>query len=442
MELKQPHDKELERTMLGSVFFDCEAFTVMLQKGVTLDSFYVPQHSAIFRAMDALREEGEPIDQFTMTKQLREMGMLDRIGGEATIAAMSTAFMNAAGIEKHCETLRKLEMRRRVIGNAIAIQSLAQDDTAEHDSILDVLRAHIETVEADFKPKPRGLTDQIRDFVMTTQGNFSTTECNNFLGLTTRDNKKKVTVILGRLLKEGIIARAGTKNGIFRRIDTECTKLDIVKADMSIFPFFWPLGIETYADIMPHNVVVIAGESNVGKTAFLLNAAHMNMNGKVPIHYFTCEGGEAELLMRVKLFDDGQPEDWRVNFYERYSDFADVIRPDEINIIDFLEIHEDFYRIGGIIKDIHDRLRKGIAIIAIQKDPKSDFARGGSATIEKARLYISLKYDPKERCGICQIVKAKKWRLPEVNPNGLSVKYKLIHGAKFRVSEEGWVCRK
>ncbi len=433
-----PHDYDIECTILGSVLFEDEAFNMLLSYGVTSDSFYRPQHALIFKAMDTLHEDGKPIDQLTLTIALRENGLLDQVGGETYISKLCSQITSAAGVETHSKTLRKYEMRRRLVATAQTLLSLAIDKASDTDSILDVLDSQSAVIREDFKPAKKGITEQVHDFVLTTKGNFSTTEAYNYLGLTTRDNKKKVVVVLGRLLKDGVIVRAGTKNGIFRRLDEECTRLDITKADTSIFPIMWPMGIETYAEVMPHNVIILAGESNTGKTAFLLNVVHMNMTGPVPINYFSCEGGAAEMLVRVNLFENTSADQWKVNFFERYSDFADVIRPDEINIIDFLEIHEDFYRVGGMIKDIHDRLRKGIAIIAIQKDPGKDFARGGSGTIEKARLYITLKRDPKEKVNICKIEKAKKWRLIDVNPNGLFMRYKLYHGAKFKESEKGW----
>ena len=44
---------------------------------------------------------------------------------------------------------------------------------------------------------------------------------------------------------------------------------------------------------------------------------------------------------------------WKnVDFRERSGDFADVIRPDSINIIYFLEINDKFYSVAKLIKDI------------------------------------------------------------------------------------------
>jgi hypothetical protein len=36
----------------------------------------------------------------------------------------------------------------------------------------------------------------------------------------------------------------------------------------------------------------------------------------------------------------------------RSGEFQDVIRPDALNLIDYLEVHQDFYEIGGKIAAI------------------------------------------------------------------------------------------
>ena len=94
-----------------------------------------------------------------------------------------------------------------------------------------------------------------------------------------------------------------------------------------------------------------------------------------------------------------------------------------------MKIHEDFYRICGRIKAVFDRLRHGIAIIAIQKNTNTDIGRGGSATLEKPRLYLSMK--PHR----LTIVKGKNWASHD-NPNGLSSTFKLLKVARFAF--DGW----
>jgi hypothetical protein len=58
--------------------------------------------------------------------------------------------------------------------------------------------------------------------------------------------------------------------------------------------------------------------------------------------------GEMELKSRITNFEHWEAYPWD-NFqaYERSHNFHDVIDPDGLNIIDFMEISEDFAKIAG-----------------------------------------------------------------------------------------------
>ena len=110
-------------------------------------------------------------------------------------------------------------------------------------------------------------------------------------------------------------------------------------------------------------------------------------------------------------------------------------RPDEINIIDYLEVTgeegSEFYKVGGFIKHIFDKLNKGIAIIGLQKNRGVDFGLGGMRGLEKPRLYMTMQP------GLIKIIKAKNWVDSMTNPNGLQLNFKWFQGSRFIV-ERDW----
>jgi hypothetical protein len=76
-------------------------------------------------------------------------------------------------------------------------------------------------IESAFKRSEnrfRNLTLEVREYILTTSGNFSTTNVYQVTTSDNREDRKKITVILGRMVKEGFIERVGGQNGIFRRI--------------------------------------------------------------------------------------------------------------------------------------------------------------------------------------------------------------------------------
>jgi len=280
----------------------------------------------------------------------------------------------------------------------------------------------------------KSVAKEIEEFIMTTDGYFSTTDVYKGLQLTTRKDQKTVVVNLLRLKEREVIEKHGAKSGVYRRIDRECELIDWKNAPTIEMPLKFPLGIEEFVKIYPKSIIIIAGKSDAGKSGFLLEFARLNMN-QHEIHFFINEAGDSELAVRLGLFKDMKKEDWKCDFWDREDGFADVIRPNAINIIDYLDVTEDFAKIGTPIKMIHSKLDKGIALIAIQKNPRYynpktgkyvdvDYGTGGAKSVGKSRLYLAIDDE------IIKIVKAKNRRGRE-SPNGMTRTFKIYDGHDF-----------
>lgn len=287
------------------------------------------------------------------------------------------------------------------------------------------LKNKIESALKRAERQGRNLSQEVKEWVMLTNGYFLSTDIANCLQLLTRQEKVNLSQILRRLCEEGLIERYGNKNACFRVIDTSAEEIDFLNAPTSCIDIKWPFEIQDYVKTLPKNVIVIAGVSNSGKTAYLLNFIEMNMD-KYEIVYFSSEMSNTELRDRLSKF--GRPLDsWNFKAIERSVNFSDVIKKNSINIIDYLELHDEFYKVGGYIKDIYDRLDKGIAIIALQKNPGALYGLGGARGIEKARLYLTIDNHK------LKIEKGKNWVNSSINPNGLTLEFKLHKGCQFEV---------
>ncbi len=186
--------------------------------------------------------------------------------------------------------------------------------------------------------------------------------------------------------------------------------------------------------LMPKNVVIVTAAPDVGKTAYLLNLAKMNMD-TFPINYYSSEMGEREFHNRLSNFPDVQMKDWNFHAFERSENFHDVIDPNAVSIIDYLELSDNFYEVSGFVRKIFEKLEEGVCFIAIQKNIGNPNPLGGQRAREKARLVINL--DPVEggSGNIAKITKAKNWRTFE-NPSGLQKYYHLHGGCQFSADEE------
>ena len=276
----------------------------------------------------------------------------------------------------------------------------------------------------------KSLAEAIREWVLLTPGDFSVTDADRELGLLTRADKNNRAKVIERLVREGLITRVGQKRGWYRLIERDSQVLDWRNADCShVFDIRWPFELEQLVNIFPKNIIVVAGASNAGKTAFLLNVIRMNMAHHRMI-FFSSEMGPEELKLRLQKFEGVNLGDWNFEAYERNSNFADAIQSDAVNIIDYLELSgEKTFLVGDEIRAIFDRLNKGLAIIALQKKKGAEYGRGAEFSLEKARLYLAMD------AGELKVIKAKNWgpeaRQTGQNPNGKIFKFSLVNGCRF-----------
>lgn len=298
----------------------------------------------------------------------------------------------------------------------------------EHDETW--IKAKIQSaLKQNFK-REKSLSEDIREYVLSTKGVFLSADVHKNLDLSTRVHRKNCSEVLRRLIAEGIIERWGNKDGCFRRLEKDYEVMKLTDVSVKPLTIQWPFGIHEKVYILPKSIAVIAGQTNAGKTAFALNFAYLNRNIS-KLRYLTSEMGCQEIRDRVSKMDV-PVENWnQIEFIERSSQFQDLVLPDGITIIDYMEKAENFYEIAKDIKNIFDRLKAGFCLIAIQKKAGQDFGRGGDFSAEKARLYLSMSP------GKLKIIKAKNWLKSDVNPNGLECDFNLVNGIKF-IQKSGW----
>jgi len=139
---------------------------------------------------------------------------------------------------------------------------------------------------------------------------------------------------------------------------------------------------------------------------------------------FDSENSEQELRLRFSKFEDYKS--WPDDFVrERTKDFADVIEPNSINIVDHLEIIENAYLVGRYIREIHDALDQGIAIVLVQKAQGAMLPVGRDFGLRLPRFVINIDK------GLLTIVKAKTWVDRTINPDNMKFSFQLIEGTKF-----------
>jgi len=287
------------------------------------------------------------------------------------------------------------------------------------------------------------IVKEVTDWVTMMPGTFSTSDIDRELNLVTRQDRNKRAAALHQLHLKKAIRPEGGKRGYWAATDNVRKRMELFGPTQQTISHPFPLGIGDLVKIYKKNIVIVAGEGNAGKSAFgsslmynlfkddkaAMKVFTAEYGFEPPVVYMNSEMAEDELSARWMMYPDHTLFS-NVEAIERSANFADVIEPNGINIIDFLEIYDNFWEIGGKIRDIFDELDKGLAIIMIQKKVGTELGRGGDMAMEKSRLYLSLKTNAPYG-GICKINKAKSFVNHAVNPNGMEVDFQLVKGCEF-----------
>jgi hypothetical protein len=277
------------------------------------------------------------------------------------------------------------------------------------------------------------LSQRVEDWVKKSGGRwFETPELDRDLGITSVLDKNNRRIIMFRLLTDEIIEQHAKIAKQFRFINKSLSIINFKTASgAGVLPIKWPLQIEQYVNLFPGNLAVVAGATNAGKTALLLNVVYLNhLTFPMPIYYFCSEMGDVELRERLEQFEGMGIEEWNFKAINRSTDFADVIVPDCFNIVDYLELTEDLWAVNTHLTAITKKQGNGLSIVALQKKEGAKWGRGQEFSAEKSKLYLSMDKNK------LTIEKGKSWADKKTNPNGLRVAFNISKGCQFEMTQE------
>jgi hypothetical protein len=215
-------------------------------------------------------------------------------------------------------------------------------------------------------------------------------------------------------------------------------------------PLKWALGLERLIRVSTGNVVIIGGSTDAGKTILLLDFIMRNMDAH-SIRCINWEMDEGELYTRLRLLEKyyGIPVDSfydKVEFVDWYCDALDpksmeglihLIDSDKVNIVDYLTANSDFYGIGGVLERIHNKLRKGAAVVALQKDRGAELPYGKGHTQKVSRVALTLDPAPDRGpdCTHLRFTKAKGRVNRYIKPTRVDIFFDILDGAKLVMKE-------
>ena len=247
-----PQATDLEEAVLGALMLEKDAFAIvgdMLKPEV----FYKDAHQRIFRAIQKLCINDEPVDLLTVSESLRQSGELEQVGGYSYLSQLTSRVASAVHIEFHVRIIIQKYLQRKLIGICTELQSMAYDDAVDVSDLID---------------KAQKAVFDIAD-----------------------SNIKKDTVEIAPIIEEAIkgIQSASERPDGINGVPSGFTALDAVTAG-------W----------QPSDLVIVAARPAMGKTAFVLSMArNMAVVHKQAVAIFSLEMSAVQLVTRLIAMETG-----------------------------------------------------------------------------------------------------------------------------------------
>ncbi|MBA3390565.1 MAG: replicative DNA helicase [Actinomycetota bacterium] len=241
-----PHDLEAERAVIGAMLVSETAVSAVAEK-LEAGDFYSEVHRILYRAMMSLYSKGEPIDQLTLTNELRNIDQYDKIGGRPYVFRLVESVPTASNAGRYAEIVRAKSLLRAVID---AGSRISEDAFREPDDVNEALDSAEQLI---YDVSNRNLKEQLSPVSELASG--------------------ALEIIQSLYESEGEVTGVETGFDDLDRLTTGFHKSDLV---------------------------VLAARPAMGKTAMALNAIwHAAGQQKLPVAIFSLEMSKEQLVQRL-----------------------------------------------------------------------------------------------------------------------------------------------
>ena len=248
-------------------------------------------------------------------------------------------------------------------------------------------------------------------------------------GLISSELYPVLRTIMHRCKDKGIAYPVDGKDGWWRPADNRLEELCWWDGNGEIGEnIMFPLGINNYCYVPLPSLIIIAGKYNAGKTAFCINTVNLNLEKwENKLDFYVSEGAQM-MKSKFEALNSFIPKPPPFKMYRRTENFADIIKPDRLSIVDYLRVDMDRpYAIGSALFAIYNKLGdRGAAVVAMQKPPgERKLAFGGASTAFEPTLYIGMDKDT------LGFEKIKVPKVTNIDPYSLKIQFRIQKGVNF-----------
>src|ERR687889_1797071 len=241
-----PHDLDAERAVIGAMLVSETAVAAVAER-LAAEDFYSEVHRIIYGAMMRLYSRGEPIDQLTLTNELRSVNEFERIGGRPYVFQIVESVPTAANAGRYADIVRGKALLRAIIDVGSRI---TEDAFREPENVSEALDSAEQLVY--------GVSNR-----------------------TLRERLAPVSELAPGALE--MIQRLYEQEGEVTGVETGFEDLDHLTTGFH-----------------KSDLIILAARPAMGKTAMALNAIwHASGEKKMPVAIFSLEMSKEQLVQRL-----------------------------------------------------------------------------------------------------------------------------------------------
>ena len=113
LERKVPHNLEAERSVLGAILLDNDAFHVAV-KFIESKHFFLKEHGKIFARMAQMFGERQAVDLVTLNEELERAGDLEAAGGTAYLSSLVDGVPRISHVEHYARIVKQKALLRNL----------------------------------------------------------------------------------------------------------------------------------------------------------------------------------------------------------------------------------------------------------------------------------------------------------------------------------------
>ena len=157
-----PQNVEAEKGLLGSILLAPREVLNDCAEQLTEEAFYSPAHGTIFRILVEMWSANTQIDVITLTNRLRDLNLLDSVGGPGAVTELFGFVPTAANAPHYLDIVLEKSLLRRMITACTSSAARCYEEQGDVPQLLDDVEREIFTIgETRFRKSAPDMRDEV-----------------------------------------------------------------------------------------------------------------------------------------------------------------------------------------------------------------------------------------------------------------------------------------